>query len=122
MESSILANELLSGSESPRALLRRLLEPGVRVLTTPDYWMRIPPSVQAMWRNTACQHKSVIVCTHRPSLSEFRGSTKVRRCSTGGRWGKSSDIVGLDLEKLLASGYVWRAYVPQRGSTKFNQP
>jgi hypothetical protein len=84
------------------------------ILTKPNYWNSIPEAVKSMWQNIA-NGSSTIVCTHRPDIRirDHRGSDKVRRCSTGGKWGKSADIVSLSIESLLAAGYVWRTYVPR---------
>ena len=64
-----------------------------------------------MWQGQA-NSLPYTVCTHRPDVRLNRGDDEVRRCSTGGRWGKSADVVWLDVEKLLASGYVYRTYIP----------
>lgn len=84
------------------------------VLTTPGYWSRCPESVKSMWQSVAEQmfQDGTVVCTHRPSLLRHRGNQKVRRCSTGGKFGKSADLVYLNLESLRAEGYVWRRYTP----------
>ncbi len=50
--------------------------------------------------------KSYRGTTHRPFLRVFKGSVPVRRCSASGRWGKSADVVGFDLNKMLETGYV----------------
>ena len=65
-----------------------------------------------MWQTLANKAR-VVICTHRPDLREHRGSQQVRRCSTGGRWGKSADVVAMSVEGLLAAGYVWRTYIPR---------
>ena len=80
------------------------------ILTRPSYWADLNESTKAMWQSLASR-TSTIVCTHRPDLREHRGSQSVRRCSTGGKWGKSADVVKMSVESLLAAGYVWRTYV-----------
>lgn len=82
-----------------------------KILTRPDYWTSCPESTKAMWQALA-NRSTYVICTHRPDLREHRGSMKVRRCSTGGKWAKSADVVGMDVDSLLAAGYVWRTYVP----------
>lgn len=82
-----------------------------QVLTTPAYWDGLPEATKSYWQNTANQY-NVIVCTHRPNLNKYRGGTKVRRCSTGGKYGQSTDVVGLNLDALLAKGFVLRTYIP----------
>ena len=81
------------------------------VLTKPSYWATISPAVRSMWQNVA-NRRPYTVCTHRPDVRLNRGDDEVRRCSTGGRWGKSADVVWLDVETLIASGYVYRTYIP----------
>lgn len=88
-----------------------------RILTRQKYWNNLPESVKSMWQHTAnkyakAHHHPCVVCTMRPDLREYRGTQPVRRCSTGGRWGKSADVVNLSIEKLLADGYVWKTYIP----------
>jgi len=75
-----------------------------QILTTQAYWYSIPPSVQAYWRNVA-KTTNMAVCTSRPNARKFKGTTIVRRKSTGGKWGKSADKKHLDMEKLLNAGY-----------------
>jgi hypothetical protein len=88
------------------------------ILTRPNYWTSAPESVKSMWQALAnrtaanARTSGVVICTHRPDLREHRGSKTVRRCSTGGKWGKSSDMVSMSIESLLAAGYVWRTYTP----------
>lgn len=81
------------------------------ILTRPNYWTSCPESTKAMWQALA-NRTSVIVCTHRPDLRDNRGAQQVRRCSTGGKWGRSADVCSMSVERLLASGYVWRTYTP----------
>ena len=82
-----------------------------QILTKQKYWNSIPENVKSMWQNTANAKKGVLVCTHRPSLRDNRGNTKVRRCSTGGKWGQSADVVSLSLDSLRAAGYVLVTYI-----------
>lgn len=81
------------------------------ILTRPNYWTSCPESTKAMWQALANRSTSII-CTHRPDLRGHRGSKSVRRCSTGGKWGKRADVVALEVDSLLAAGYVWRTYTP----------
>lgn len=93
-----------------------------KILTTPAYWNSIPEAVKSMWQNTADQfahaHTPALVCTHRPLLTDYSraeiasAGRNVRRCSTGGRWGKSADVVRLPVSSLLASGYILTTYTP----------
>lgn len=87
-----------------------------KILTKSSYWNGLPESVKSMWQSLANRmaeaHHSAIICTHRPDLREHRGSARVRRCSTGGKWGKSADVVSMSVESLLTAGYVWRIYIP----------
>lgn len=81
------------------------------VLTTKDYWRRIPNNTKSYWMNLSNHfiYTDAIICTHRPSLREFKkskGGQLIRRCSTNGRYGKRADLVLLDLKKLLKSGFV----------------
>lgn len=90
-----------------------------KILTKPSYWNNLCESGKSQWQNTANamaangRTASVAVCTHRPDLRDHRGSEQVRRCSTGGKYGKSADIVSMSVESLLAAGYVWRTYIPR---------
>ena len=88
-----------------------------KILTRPAYWSDLNPGTKAYWRKVAAKFGApsstpggrawtAIVCTHRPNAREYRGANLIRRASTGGRWGKSSDIMRLDLPALLAAGYV----------------
>ena len=81
------------------------------ILTTPYYWSSISESTKAYWQATA-NRVPCLVCTDRPSLKRFPGETRVRRCSTGGRYGKSADVVRLDIKALLAAGYIYQTYIP----------
>ena len=82
-----------------------------QILTKQNYWNSIPETVKSMWQNTADAKKGVLVCTHRPSLRDHRGNMKVRRCSTGGKWGQAADVVSLSLDSLRAAGYVLVVYI-----------
>ena len=82
------------------------------VLTEPEYWAALQPATRAYWQSVADRHPGVTVCTHRPSAKQFHGNCKVRRCSTGGRWGKSADVVQLDVQAMLSAGYDWRCHEP----------
>lgn len=86
----------------------------MKILTKKEYWNSIPESAKSMWQNTAKHYGSTVVCTHRPSIIQFRGDQLVRRCSTGGRYGKSADFVRLSVEKLLAKGYIFVTYTPKK--------
>lgn len=81
-----------------------------QVLTKPNYWAAISPAARSGWQAKA-NRDNAAVCTHRPDVRANRGKDQVRRCSTGGRWGKSSDVVRLNVDGLLAQGYVWRTYI-----------
>ena len=70
------------------------------ILTTTEYWMRIPPATKSYWRNME-QNRTVMICTHRPSMKKFKGENEVRRCSTGGKYGKCADVVLLSIVDLL---------------------
>lgn len=80
------------------------------ILTKLGYWNSIPEAVKSMWQNTANSHR-MLVCTHRPDAKQFRGDTQVRRCSTGGRYGKPADVVGLSMDALIAAGFIFVTYV-----------
>jgi len=75
-----------------------------QILTTQAYWHSVSNSVKAYWRNVA-KKTNMVVCTGRPNARKFRGTTTVRRKSTGGKWGKSVDEKHLDVKKLLNAGY-----------------
>lgn len=77
-----------------------------KILTRPGYWNNLQNSTKNYWRGHT-KYGDYIVCTHRPNLREYKGQNKLRRCSTGGRWGKSADIVGVNVEKLIRDGYVF---------------
>lgn len=85
------------------------------ILTRPNYWNQLSPSAQSAWQNTAnaFAHAGRVVCTHRPSVREFPGSDSVRRCSTGGKHGKSADRKQMNISAMLRAGYVWRVYIPR---------
>lgn len=92
-----------------------------QILTKAAYWNSISASVKSMWQNTADAKKGVLVCTHRPDVRTYRGNTKVRRCSTGGKWGKSADVVSLSLDALMAHGYILVSYeTPAEVSTRID--
>lgn len=72
----------------------------MKILTTHTYWSTCPIATKTYWRKVANRMPGTIVCTGRPDLREYRGNTSIRRASTGGKWGKSADIVGIDIIKL----------------------
>jgi hypothetical protein len=76
-----------------------------KILTTPEYWANCPMQTKTHWRKLASLFDDATVCTHRPNARFYRGTDRVRRCSTGGRWGKSADIVYLSIDALLQHGY-----------------
>ncbi len=79
----------------------------MKILTTFGYWNQLNNSTKKYWRKVTQRMPGIVICTHRPNLRQFRGPTQVRRCSTGGRWGKSADIVRLSIVNLENSGYIF---------------
>lgn len=84
------------------------------ILTTPAYWNSIAESTKAYWQSLANALPKYTVCTSRPSLTKYgKGDLEIRRCSTGGKWGKSADKVWLNGEAMIAAGYCYVTYTPK---------
>jgi hypothetical protein len=77
-----------------------------KILSIANYWKSIPESMRSYWRCIA-RNTSVIVCTHRPDARIYSGNTPIRRCSTGGKWGKKAGVYRLNLPALLKDGYIF---------------
>lgn len=90
------------------------------VLTKPAYWNSIQPATRAYWQALANALPYLTVCTHRPSVNLFGKpfpmdrDIKIRRCSTGGKFGKSVDKVWLNEAALKLDGFVFRTYIPAK--------
>lgn len=85
-----------------------------QILTTPAYWNSISESTKAYWQSVANALRAVTVCTNRPLLTAHgKGGLHLRRCSTGGKWGKSADNVWINSESLLKAGYIYVTYTPK---------
>lgn len=76
------------------------------IITKKTYWHNLPKSTKSYWQKVAHEMGLVPICTHRPSCREFPGITLMRRASTGGKFGKSSDFKKLSLPLLLAGGFI----------------
>lgn len=75
------------------------------IITTKEYWESINGGTRAYWRRLQRERKNMWICTHRPNRNISRETTLtgvVRRCSTGGRWGKSADTMVMDIPALVA--------------------
>lgn len=73
----------------------------MKILTTMNYWDNLQIQTKAYWVSVATRNPNLIVCTGRPDLRGYKGATPIRRASGGGKWGKSTDIVKMDLDKIL---------------------
>lgn len=86
------------------------------ILTKPGYWNSISPSTKAYWQNVANGIRGARICTHRPDINQFgkkadNADMLVRRCSTGGKYGKSVDLKWLSEQTLMDDGYIYVTYI-----------
>lgn len=77
-----------------------------KIITLAGYWNTLQNRTKVYWRKTASQYNQIFICTSRPNARRYKGSTKVRRASTRGKWGKSADFKALNVEKMLQEGYI----------------